>query len=79
MGYHTMGFFWDGRAVTLREQSLKPIQDVLEMNETLPNVVAKLSANKTYRGQFTRVFGDGAIYFGQFQIRPSAIKQSAFY
>lgn len=61
MGYHTMGFFWDGRAATLREQSLKPIQDPLEMNETLPNAVAKLTANKTYRDQFTRVFGDATI------------------
>jgi cytochrome c peroxidase len=61
MGYHKIGFFWDGRATTLREQSLKPIQDALEMNETLPNVITKLSANKTYRDQFTRVFGDATI------------------
>lgn len=58
MGFHSNGFFWDGRAATLREQSLKPIQDPLEMNETLPNVVTKLTAKKTYRDQFTRVFGD---------------------
>ncbi|MBK8040365.1 MAG: cytochrome C peroxidase [Verrucomicrobiaceae bacterium] len=36
------GFFWDGRAATLREQVLMPIQDHAEMNETLPNVLAKL-------------------------------------
>jgi cytochrome c peroxidase len=35
-------FFWDGRAATLREQVLMPIQDHAEMNETLPNVIAKL-------------------------------------
>jgi cytochrome c peroxidase len=35
-------FFWDGRAATLREQVLMPIQDHAEMNETLPKVVAKL-------------------------------------
>jgi cytochrome c peroxidase len=61
MGYHTTGFFWDGRTASLRSQSLQPIQDALEMNETLPSVVAKLSANKTYRDQFTRVFGDATI------------------
>ncbi|MFN7562660.1 MAG: MbnP family protein [Prosthecobacter sp.] len=35
-------FFWDGRATTLREQVLMPIQDHAEMNETLPSVIAKL-------------------------------------
>jgi cytochrome c peroxidase len=35
-------FFWDGRAATLREQVLQPIQNPIEMHETLANVVAKL-------------------------------------
>jgi cytochrome c peroxidase len=35
-------FFWDGRAPSLREQALMPIQDHTEMDETLTNVVAKL-------------------------------------
>jgi cytochrome c peroxidase len=35
-------FFWDGRAVTLREQVLRPIQNPIEMHESLSNVVAKL-------------------------------------
>ncbi len=35
-------FFWDGRAVTLRDQVLQPIQNPIEMHETLSNVVAKL-------------------------------------
>jgi len=37
-------FFWDGRAKSLRQQALMPIQDELEMHETLPNVVEKLKA-----------------------------------
>jgi cytochrome c peroxidase len=57
LGWHQNGFFWDGRTATLREQALKPIQDPLEMNETLPNVIAKLSASQTYKDQFTRAFG----------------------
>src|SRR5207247_5363500 len=36
-------FFWDGRAATLREQVLGPIQNPIEMRETLSNVVAKLT------------------------------------
>ena len=35
-------FFWDGRAKSLRQQALMPIQDELEMHETLGNVVRKL-------------------------------------
>lgn len=57
LAWHTVGMFWDGRAVTLREQALRPIQDSLEMDETLDNVVAKLSAMQPYRDQFTRAFG----------------------
>ena len=55
------GFFWDGRAATLHEQALMPIQDPLEMNETLENCVAKLSASQEYRDQFTRAFGSDTI------------------
>lgn len=61
MGWHTSGFFWDGRAATLREQSLMPIQDPLEMNETLENAVAKLKDSQTYRFQFARAFEDSEI------------------
>jgi cytochrome c peroxidase len=48
-------FFWDGRAPSLRAQALLPIQDHLEMDETLPNVVAKLQ--KTRAAGFERAFG----------------------
>lgn len=54
--WHNNEFFWDGRAHLLRDQSLKPIQDPLEMNETLENVIAKLSDSKMYRDQFVRAF-----------------------
>ncbi|MEW6304282.1 MAG: MbnP family protein [Verrucomicrobiota bacterium] len=37
-------FFWDGRAPSLREQVLMPIQNPIEMHETLPNIIAKLSS-----------------------------------
>ena len=61
MAWHTNEFFWDGRAHLLRDQALKPIQDPLEMNETLDNVVAKLSNSETYRNQFIRAFGSDEI------------------
>ncbi len=50
-------FFWDGRAHLLRDQALKPIQDHLEMDETLDKVVAKLGGIQMYKDQFLRAFG----------------------
>ncbi len=61
MAWNTNNFFWDGRAVLLRDQSLRPIEDSLEMAETLVNVIAKLSAKPAYRDQFTRAFGSAEI------------------
>ena len=49
--------FWDGRAKSLEEQSLGPIQNPLEMAETLDHLVAKLQTVKGYRQQFRNVFG----------------------
>ncbi|MDQ3017288.1 MAG: cytochrome-c peroxidase [Bacteroidota bacterium] len=57
LAWHIRGFFWDGRVTTLREQALHPIQDPLEMNESLENVVARLDEQKIYQDQFTRAFG----------------------
>ena len=57
MAWNTNGFFWDGRSHLLRDQSLKPIQDGLEMDETLVNVVNKLKASANYPPQFKKAFG----------------------
>ena len=54
-------FFWDGRATTLREQVLQPIQNPVEMHETLSNVVAKISADANYPRLFARAFGSPEI------------------
>ena len=61
MAWHGNEFFWDGRAHLLRDQSLKPIQDELEMDETLENVVKKLNAMQIYKDQFKRAFGSEEI------------------
>lgn len=58
LAWNTNGFFWDGRAELLRDQAILPIQDALEMQETMPSVVAKLEAEKRYRDQFFLAFGD---------------------
>ncbi len=50
-------FFWDGRAASLREQVLQPIQNPIEMHETLTNIAAKLNADQDYPTLFARAFG----------------------
>ncbi|MCF2859735.1 cytochrome-c peroxidase [Pseudoalteromonas sp. SMS1] len=53
--------FWDGRAISLEEQALMPIQDPLEMNMTLPELLEKLNADPSYQSVFKAVFGTKTI------------------
>lgn len=50
-------FFWDGRAGTLEEQALMPIQDPDEMNQDLDELEEELTAVDGYVEQFRAVFG----------------------
>ncbi len=61
LAYTENGFFWDGRTDILRHQSLQPIQDELEMDESLANVIEKLSNEEMYPNQFALAFGDRSI------------------
>ncbi len=54
-------FFWDGRASSLREQVLMPIQNAAEMHLALDKVVGKLSADPAYPPLFARAFGSPQI------------------
>ena len=54
-------FFWDGRASSLRQQVLMPIQDGKEMHEPLEEVVNKLAAAPGYADQFQKAFGSREI------------------
>jgi len=49
--------FWDGRAADLEAQALGPIQNPIEMGNTLEATVKKLQAIKGYRAAFQRAFG----------------------
>ena len=72
-------FFWDGRAASLRDQALMPIQDHSEMDESLANVVARLQFCGSQREQ--ALTGKSAIdypvlftaAFGSPQITPEKI------
>jgi len=52
--------FWDGRAGTLEEQALVPLQGATEMDMRLDALVLKLNRMVEYRRQFQEVFG-GAV------------------
>lgn len=56
MMWHLDGFFWDGRADILRHQSLMPIEDPLEMDETIGNLLVKLNSSEDYTSRFKQAF-----------------------
>jgi len=49
-------FFWDGRAKTLEEQALAPIENPVEMNLPLDSAIQRLQINHAYRDYFKRIF-----------------------
>jgi len=56
-----MHFFWDGRTHTLEEQALFPVIDEVEMRNTWPTVVERLSDHPDYPGLFEKAFGSPGI------------------
>ncbi|WP_036154570.1 cytochrome-c peroxidase [Maribacter forsetii] len=59
--YENGRFFWDERAATLEAQTLVPIQDLVEMGLTLPELEDKLTQQPYYAALFTNAFGDETI------------------
>jgi cytochrome c peroxidase len=49
--------FWDGRAATLEEQALGPIENPIEMGHKLPELVKQLNEIDGYKERFQKVFG----------------------
>lgn len=60
LAWHT-DFFWDGRSPSLREQSLEPISNPIEMKEDVLHVVEKLQRQPRYQGAFEAAFGDDEV------------------
>lgn len=54
-------FLWDGRATSLREGVVMPIQDHREMDQTLESAVMRLKDRSDYRKSFQAAFKSGAI------------------
>lgn len=49
--------FWDGRAASLEEQVLQPIENQKELDMTIEEVVVRLKREKDYRELFQTAFG----------------------
>lgn len=56
VGFFT-SLFWDGRAGSLEEQALMPIESQAEMNQDLDELESELSSIPGYVGAFQTVFG----------------------
>ena len=48
--------FWDGRAKTLKEQVLGPIENPVEMNHKLEDLIRRLQASEDYPAAFQQAF-----------------------
>jgi cytochrome c peroxidase len=49
-------FFWDGRAKTLQEQALAPIENPDEMNLPIDKALQRLKENEAYNAYFKKIF-----------------------
>lgn len=52
---------WDGKRTRIRDQALAPIQDELEMHQSLEDATKKLEAHTTYPALFAKAFGSPGI------------------
>lgn len=50
-------FFWDGRAASLEEQALGPVENPIEMGHTLQGMIATLEGIEGYAPYFEQAFG----------------------
>ena len=54
-------FFWDGRASSLEEQALQPVENPIEMNNTWQQAISSLQATADYPELFNKAFGTSTI------------------
>lgn len=70
-------FFWDGRAKSLREQVLQPIQNPIEMHQSLTNLVMKLHAR--LREEVQTMNQQSTVGYRQFSQASTAIDYPALF
>jgi cytochrome c peroxidase len=49
-------FFWDGRAASLEEQALMPIENIDEMGLPITQAIARLNGSSVYKNLFIKIF-----------------------
>lgn len=54
-------YFWDGGVINLELQPINPIENPVEMDESIVDVVAELNETTDYKPFFTKAFGDETI------------------
>ena len=54
-------FFWDGRAASLEQQALMPIQDPVEMAFNLEDLVERLAGDASYVTLFENAYGENSL------------------
>jgi cytochrome c peroxidase len=59
-GYYTSNF-WDGRAASLEEQALGPIENPNEMNQPLGELIEELKSINGYNERFSTAFGKNGL------------------
>jgi cytochrome c peroxidase len=57
VAYVDSNLFWDGRAHSIEDQALKPVENVIEMHNTWDNVLVRLKRNPDYPSRFRKAFG----------------------
>ncbi len=50
-------YFWDGRALTLEDQVLMPVEDPIEMHEKWSNFISEIRGDEKYETMFFEAFG----------------------
>jgi len=55
--------FWDGRAPSLEKQAEGPVQNPVEMANTLATVEQRLNADPSYQAEFAKAWGPGPITY----------------
>src|SRR5579871_3492787 len=55
--------FWDGRAPSLEKQAEGPVQNPVEMANTLATVEQRLNADSAYKDEFAKAWGPGPITY----------------
>ncbi len=60
LNWHT-SYFWDGGINHLESQPINPIENPVEMDESIPGIIAKMKADPEYGLMFEKAFGSPEI------------------